>query len=161
VAASRWGCPHWTIGVVTGFAGPLVELCGLDTYGYTMSGLTSIGKTTSHLLAASVWSTPSLLGDGLCQSARMTGNSIEIAARRANGIVLVLDEMNTVDGKTAASFIYTVASGVGKERMNPDGSSRDKTKWSTFLATSCETSLEHKIRSDGGKFMPGMTARII
>src|SRR5262249_26987545 len=40
-AISVTRCPHWTIGVLAGFAGPLVALTGLDTCGINLSGLST------------------------------------------------------------------------------------------------------------------------
>ena len=44
-------CPHWTLGVLAGFAGPILALCRLDTCGINLSGATSLGKTTAQQLA--------------------------------------------------------------------------------------------------------------
>jgi putative DNA primase/helicase len=32
-------CPHWTLGLAAGFAGPIVGLTGLDTCGVNLSGI--------------------------------------------------------------------------------------------------------------------------
>ncbi len=57
-AMTALNCPHFALGVAAGFAGVLVDLCGLDSCGINLSGQTSAGKTTSQRLAASAWSVP-------------------------------------------------------------------------------------------------------
>jgi hypothetical protein len=160
-ALSVPGCPHWTLGVLSGFAGPIVSLTGLDTCGINLSGLTSSGKSTAQRLAASEWSSPDIRRPGLCQSARATDNAIEALAQRANGTVLSLDELGHVSGKAAAKMIYTIAGSIGKRRMSADAAVRDTYTWATFAILSGECSLEEKVRSDGGDWVAGMAVRIV
>jgi len=132
-------CEHWTLGVLAGFAGPIVALTGLDTCGVNLSGLTTSGKSTAQRLAASVWSTPDIRRPGLCQSARATDNAIEALAQRATGTVLSLDELAHVSGKAAAKMIYTIAGSVGKRRMTAEAAARDTYTWATFAILSSPT----------------------
>ena len=92
-AVSVEGCPHWIIGVIAAFAGPILALIGLDTCGINLSGMSSSGKSTAQRLAASAWSTPSAHPKGLAQSARTTDNAVEAIAERATGTLLSLDEL--------------------------------------------------------------------
>jgi uncharacterized protein (DUF927 family) len=107
-------CPHWTLGVLSGFAGPIVALSGLDTCGIHLSGLSTSGKSTGQRLGASAWSVPDIRQPGLFQSARTTDNAIEAQAERANGTIFALDEFAHLSGKVAAKMIYTIAGGAGK-----------------------------------------------
>jgi hypothetical protein len=159
-ALSVSGCQHWTLGILAGLAGPIVALSGLDTCGINLSGLTTSGKSTAQRLAVSAWSSPDIRRPGLFQSARATDNAIEGLAQRASGTVLALDELAHVSGKIAAAMIYTIAGGVGKRRMNADAGLRDRYSWSTFAILSGESSLEEKIRRDGGEWAAGMAVRI-
>lgn len=160
-ALSVVGCPHWTLGVVAAFAGPVVALTGLDTCGINLSGLSSSGKSKAQRLGVSAWSTPDIRRPGLSQSARATDNAVEALAQRATGTVLALDELGHVNGKVAAAMIYTIAGGVGKRRMDADARIKDSYAWSTFAILSGECSLEEKIRSDGGEWLAGMAVRIV
>jgi hypothetical protein len=155
------GVPHWTLGVIAAFAGPILSLTGLDTCGINLSGMSSAGKSTAQRLAASAWSTPDIRKPGLCQSARATDNAVEALAFRATGTVLSLDELGHVSGKTAARMIYTIAGGVGKKRMTADAVVRDGFSWSTFAILSGECSLAEKIQADGGEWLAGMAVRIV
>ncbi len=160
-AVSVAGCEHWTLGVLAAFAGPIVALTGLDTCGINFSGMSSSGKSTAQRLAVSAWSTPDIRRPGLFQSARVTDNSVEALAQRGTGTVLALDDIAHVSGKTAAKMIYTIASGVGKRRMASDAQVRPPYTWTTFAMLSGESSLEEKIRGDGGEGMAGMAVRIV
>lgn len=160
-AAAQSECPHWLLGIVSGFAGPIVGLTNMDTCGINLSGRSSSGKTTAQKLAVSSWSTPDTTKPGLAQSARATGNAIEALSQRSTGTILSLDELAHVSGKETGKMIYTIAGGVGKARMRADSSIRDSYSWSTFAILSAESSLQEKIEGDGEKFMAGMAVRIV
>lgn len=154
------GCPHFTLGLAAGFAGVLVDLCGLDSCGINLSGQTSAGKTTAQRLAASAWSVPDSTRPGLFQVAKTTVNGFEALAARANGTVFALDELAHLTGKETARVIYTLASGIGKTRMTVTATAREPHRWKTFAILSSETSLEAKIRADGEMWTGGQAVRI-
>src|ERR1051326_834682 len=151
-------CPHWTLGLLAGFAGSLISLAKLDTCGISLSGLSSAGKTLAQKLAASCWSTPEI-GSGLLQSMRTTENALEHLAEASNGTVLILDEVGHADGKAIGRMIYSIASGVGKARLSRDSVPRERAEWSTFALLSGEASLEAKVTADGGVWVAGMAVR--
>ena len=117
------GVPHFTLGLAAGFAGVLIDLCGLDSCGVNLSGGTSAGKTTAQRLAASAWSVPESARGGLFQTAKTTANGFESLAARANGTVFALDELALLDGKETAKCIYTpgVRGGEGAAHGGGDG----------------------------------------
>ncbi len=159
-ALSVRDCPHWAIGVFAGFAGTLISLVEDDSCGVNFSGLSSSGKTTTQKLAVSAWSRPIIGKGSLMQSARATANGVEAMAARANGTILSLDELAHVPGKELTKIVYLVAGGTGKGRMNADAELRASYEWKTFGILSAETSLEEKIRSDGGEWTAGQAVRI-
>lgn len=154
------GCPHWTLGAAAAFAGPLLALAGLDTVGINLSGLSSSGKSTAQRIAVSAWSSPDVRHPGLFHSARSTDNAMEGLAEGACGTVLVLDELAHIPGKDVSRMIYTLAGGVGKERMNADTSLRTRRTWATFAMLSAESSLAEKVTGDGASWSAGMAARL-
>lgn len=161
VALSVQGCPHFALGLLSAFAGVLVSLIEADSCGISFSGLSSSGKTTAQRLAASAWAKPVASNETLFQTAKTTINAVEAVASRANGTVLVLDELAHVGGKELAQLIYTIASNVGKSRMTAEAAERKSYTWSTFAVLSAETSLGDKVRQDGGSWTTGQTVRII
>jgi hypothetical protein len=158
-AAAAENCPHWALAIAGGFVGPILQLCEFDTCGVCLSGSTSCGKTLAQQLAVSAWTSPRLTSGGLLKPARFSENSIELLARQSNGTVLGLDELALIDGKTLRQVIYGLAAGVGKARMTTGLRLQRSIKWSTFVLLSCETTLEHKIRNDGGQWSGGLPAR--
>ena len=154
------GCPHFALGLCAGFAGVLVDLCGLDSCGVNLSGQTSAGKTTSQKLGASPWSVPDSTRPGLFQVAKTTVNGFEFLAAKANGTVFCLDELAHLSGKETARVIYTLASGIGKARMTTTATAREPHRWKTFAILSGETSLEAKIRADGEAWTGGQSVRV-
>ena len=153
-------CPHWLIGLFTGFADTISALTGLDTCGINISGFTSSGKTIAQKLAASAWGSPRV-GAALLQSMRTTENVLESLAQASNGTVLALDEVAHVDGRTVGRMIYSVASGIGKARMNAQAELKGRYTWQTFIIFSNECGLEAKVRSEGGSWFPGMAVRLV
>jgi hypothetical protein len=158
-AATAPNTPHWTLGLASGFAGCILQLVRLDTCGLCLSGPSSCGKTLSQQIAVSVWTSPRLASGGLLRPARFTENAIEALARASNGLVLALDELALIDGKTLGQVIYGLASGSGKARMTVGLKMQKPITWSTFVVLSCEQTLDHKIRGEGGKWSAGQSVR--
>ncbi|WP_155931833.1 DUF927 domain-containing protein [Methylopila sp. 73B] len=162
LAATTPGCEHWTIGLLAGFAGVLVDLTAIDTCGIDFTGMSSAGKSTAQRIATSAWCVPDGTRDkSLFQSARSTDNALEAAATRSTGTVLSLDEMAHVRGKDVAKIIYMIAGGAGKARMNASAGVRPVHTWRTFAVLSGEQALEEKVTSDGGEWFAGMSVRIL
>jgi phage/plasmid primase-like uncharacterized protein len=153
-------CPHWVIGAVAAFAGPVLALAGLDSCGINISGMSSGGKSTAQRLAVSAWSNPKLGSGGLFRSMRVTENAVEALCQGASGTVLALDELAHADGKAIGRMIYSIAGGVGKSRMNGDAALRDSYSWSTFALVSSEHSLEDTVKRAGGQWLAGMAVRV-
>jgi hypothetical protein len=158
-AVSAVNCPHWTLGLCGGFVGPVLQLCGFETCGINFSGPSSCGKTLTQQLGVSAWTSPRASSGGLLKPARFTENSVELLARQSNGCVLGLDELALIDGKTLSQVIYGLASGAGKARMTVGLKLRPTISWTTFTLLSCERTLEHKIRGDGGRWLGGLPVR--
>jgi hypothetical protein len=153
-------CPHFILGLLSGFVGPVQGLARFDSCGINQSGLSSSGKTLSQRLAVSVWSS-SGLGSGLLQSLRTTENAVESIAQSASGTVLALDEVAHIDGRTLGRMVYSIAGGQGKARLSSEAVLRQRYSWTTFILLSGECSLEEKVREDNGQWMAGMAVRIL
>jgi phage/plasmid primase-like uncharacterized protein len=153
-------CPHFTLGIISGFVGPIQGLARFDSCGINESGVSSSGKTLSQRLAVSVWSSTGL-GAGLLQSLRTTENAVESIAQSASGTVLALDEVAHIDGRTLGRMVYAIAGGQGKARLSSEAVLRQRYSWTTFILLSGECSLEEKVREDDGQWMAGMAVRIL
>jgi hypothetical protein len=139
--------PHWLIGLAAGFAGAIAALTGLDTCGINLSGISSSGKTLA-------WGSPRI-GVGPPEHAHHRER-----AQASSGMVLALDEVAHVDGRVVGRMIYSIASAIGKARLNAQATLRGRHTWQTFVVFSSECGLEAKIRGDGGTWLAGMAVRI-
>lgn len=159
-ASELENCPHFTLGTISSFVGPIQGLAVFESCGYSATGLSSAGKTLSLRLAASAWSSPRI-GSGLLQSLRTTENAVESIAQAASDTVLALDEAAHIDGKTLGRMIYSLASGQGKLRLSADAILKSSYRWTTFIMLSSERSLEESVRADNGQWMAGMAVRVL
>jgi putative DNA primase/helicase len=157
VSAPAQGHAMAALAISAAFAGPLLDLAGLESGGVHLFGNSSTGKTTLLKLAASVW------GDsGLVRSWRATANGLEGVANRTSDVVLILDELGQIDSKDAATALYMLASGVGKIRMNRNATLQDIKTWRAFMLSSGEMTVEAKITQlRGAKAYTGATLRLL
>lgn len=152
-------CPHFTIGAVAGFAGPVLSLANLDTCGLNLSGFTSKGKSTAQKLGISAFSTINP-GKGLFFTFRSTDNALESLAVKASGTLLALDDLALADGREVKNMLYMLSTGAGKSRMDHTASLMPNQSWNTFALLSGERSLEETISVDGGTFQAGLAVRV-
>jgi hypothetical protein len=75
------------------FAGPLLELAGEPPGGFHLRGSSSIGKSITLSVGASVWGDPRTY----CRTWRNTVNGLEATAVLHNDGILILDELGQVD----------------------------------------------------------------
>jgi hypothetical protein len=87
-------------------------------------------------------------------------NALESTVARSTGTIVALDELSHVASQELGRMIYTLAGGIGKNRMMADTTMRRSYSWSTFVLLSAESSLEEKIRGEKGTWTAGMAVRI-
>lgn len=149
------------IGLLSGFAGPLVNLMQ-DTTSVLINfaGTTSRGKTTAQRLGASVWGNP-IRGAALVKF-NVTPNAIEAIAERANGSLLAIDEggQSGMTGSQYQTAVFNLAEGSGKHRLTAAASERKVRRWSTCITISEEIGFADKVKRDGRNPAAGAVARI-
>lgn len=156
VALPCFGNPLLLAAVSLAFAGPLLDLLGLDGGGIHLRGASSRGKSTILRAAVSVWGAPKLLG-----SWRATANGLEGVACACNGTLLALDEMGEVSGREAGDAAYMLANGAGKIRSDRTGRARPQARWKVMILSSGEISLADKIAEAGGRAKAGQEVRLL
>jgi uncharacterized protein (DUF927 family) len=109
--------------ISTGFVPPLLELIGEGGGGFNLRGTSSIGKTSLLCSAASVWSNGGEQG-GYIKTWRATANGLEGTAALYSGTLLPLDELSIASAHEVGNIVYSLASGIGKQRAQRDGSVR-------------------------------------
>lgn len=126
------------------FAGPLLKILGEGSFGFQLSGPSSIGKTIIMIVAGSVWGCR--IGAsahlGFAESWATTLEGVERYARAANDALLLLDETRAAGtgrkiGELVATFIMRLAEGVTKNRLITNGAG----DWRTVYLGSSNPSL--------------------
>lgn len=111
----------------------------LDSFGLSLVGLSSTGKTTTLRLAASLYSSPD--DESVFSGFYGTENALLHLLNRHCGVPTVYDE-STIDNRiNKANFVYTFAEGAGKLRLNQDSQLKERESWLCTALFSSETPL--------------------
>lgn len=132
------------------FAGPFLNVSGMDNVIFHLFGNSSTGKTTALQVATAVWgkgADPQSCGHSgsLIERWNTTQNAIEPIAATHSGILLAMDELGS-SGDSVIS-VYNITAGKGKSRMSESGSLRDQHQWTLCTLSSGEFSMLEKIES--------------
>ncbi len=142
--------------VSAAFAGPLLELAGMEGGGYHFRGSSSSGKSTAVDVAASVWGKP----DQYRRRWRNTANGLEALATLHNDGLLVLDEIRQADPKALPDIVMMLGNGQGKGRMDKHLSARPAAQWKLVYLSSGEEGLEALAASVGKTTKAGDEIRL-
>lgn len=157
VVSLAQGNSRLLLALATAVAGPMLNRLGVNGFGVHFVGPSSSGKTTTGLVAASVYSDP----ERFKRTWHVTANGLEGVARQHNDGMLFLDELSQCDPEHAAAAAYMLANGAGKQRAKVDGAARDAVRWRlSFLSTGEET-LEARLRSGGMRTNAGQEVRLL
>lgn len=133
------------------FVPPLLKLMDKKSFGIDFSGLTSIGKTTTLRLAASVWGQADESADGTL--VHNWGNT-DVALERLCGILsdlpVILDDTKRGQNDTFNDRVYLICSGRGKARGTITGL-QNVPKWRTVFLSSGEASLTVYCQDGGAR----------
>ena len=77
-----------------------------------------------------------------------------------NDTLLSLDDMNQGQPQVISEALYMIHHGVGKVRMDKTRSLQETNKWSTFVMSSSEQSIETRLREAGVKIKCGQDVRL-
>jgi len=115
----------------------LAKFAKEDSGGFHFRGVSSCGKSTALMVAASVWGNPK----SYCRLWRSTANGLEGLAALHNDGLLILDELSQMDPKEAGEAAYLLANGQGKTRASRHGTAKTSARWSLFFLSAGEESL--------------------
>lgn len=151
---------YWTLGVATGFAGPLLGLLKERSCGFVYSGHSTLGKTLGQQLGAAVFASPED-GDGLLHSAKSTPNAIEDLCVITTHTTFMFDEIGAFqDKKYLESVLFGMSGGVSKARKKDRNVGlAQRVKYNPFVVMSSEFGIKQEIESGGGKYRAGLVAR--
>lgn len=130
-----------------GFASPVLSLLN-ETYDlgsivFNLANLTSMGKTTAAMLAASVFGNPKI-GEGAMISYNATKNALLATLAFFNSFTVVIDEIGTSEIKDFSKFLYSVCLGSSKKRLDGNAQIKKTEQYSSFIISTAE----HDILSD-------------
>ena len=147
------------LAISTALASPLLYVAGYENGGVHVCGWSSIGKTSSLRLGASVWGKG--VTGGTLRSWRSTSNALEATLSGACDVGMVIDEIGQIDGRELGQTLYMAANGIGKQRMRADASLRDAYTWRLFVLSSGEDPIEVKLNEDRKRARAGQLARML
>ena len=100
---------------------------------FHIEGTSTTGKTTSLMLAGSVWGNPKIAPDGIVKNWNTTDNKLINSVGGNNGIPVGLDELS-MSNANITQLTYLLTGGIDKQRMN-DENGADNEFRTIFLST--------------------------
>lgn len=147
------------LAVCAALAAPLLTPLGLESGGIHFRFASSTGKTTALIVAASVCGAPQR--GGIVESWKATQNGLEGLAANHHDAVLLLDELQQLDGRQAGDAAYLLANEIGKQRAERDGSAAHRRTWKLLFLSTGELSLAEHMRAAGKRTRAGQEVRLI
>ena len=147
------------LAVCVTLAAPLLTPLGLESGGIHFRFASSTGKTTALIVAASVCGAPQR--GGKVESWKTTQNGLEGLAASHHDGVLLLDELQQLDGRQAGDAAYLLANEIGKQRAERDGSAAHRRNWKLLFLSTGELSLAEHMRAAGKRTRAGQEVRLI
>jgi hypothetical protein len=151
---------YWPLGLISGFSGPLLGILEWHPCGFSLSGLTSKGKTLAQLKGATIWGSPEP-GRGVLFTANTTGNAMEDLAVRGTDSFLAMDEIGAMSDKRAlASILFALSTGRTKSRKSGPGRGlTEGDNFRPFAVLSSEHGMKNEIAGAGDKYRGGLSVR--
>lgn len=144
----------FSVGVA--LSAPCLQLVGDEGAVFNLKGASSIGKTRCLMVAISVFGSPDFK-----RSWRTTSNGLEAVCSLHNDCLLALDEFGQSDAKEIGEIAYMYSQGVGKQRSNRDGSSREPKTWRGMLFSTGEVGISDHMQDEKNKAKAGQLVRVI
>jgi putative DNA primase/helicase len=159
VASLCQGNTRLVLALCISLAASIVRLMSAENGGFHFRGSSSIGKTTSALMAASAWGGGT---NGYIRTWRATSNALEGTAVQHCDCILILDEISQVNPREVGQIAYMLANGIGKLRAKSNASTRKTHEWRLMFLSTGEMGLSDKAAEvPGQKLSAGQQVRVI
>lgn len=145
--------------VSAAFAAVLLKMTGEETGGFHFVGPSSIGKSITLKVAASIWGSSSL--GGFLKRWRSTLNGLEQLSTARCDSLLILDELGEINPKDAGNAAYMLAGGVSKNRATKNSNLALQSEWRLLFLSSGEIGLSTHISQSGQESHVGQEVRMI
>lgn len=132
----------------------LTQKLPVETFGISLVGTSSTGKTTALKLAASMYSSPD--DENVFSGFYGTQNALVYSLGKHYGVPLCYDETTVSNGMNKSEFIYTISMGSSKQCLDTQRRLRERDTWLCSTLFSSEIDL-----IDYEKDNKGLLARII
>lgn len=143
-----------TVVMLLGFASPVLALLNqkydVGAMMFNLSNNTSKGKTTSAMLATSVFSNP-VLNRGCTISFNATENALIQFISECQGHTVVIDEVGTSNCSNFTRLMYTICNGRSKMRLNGDSTQKVVKAFSSVVISTAEFDLVNDDTPNGIK----------
>ena len=137
-------CTAMTFVMLLGFAGALVarlnEKKDIGSLMFNLSNKSSKGKTTTAMLATSVFSNP-MLNRGCAISFNSTENALIQFISSCGGHTVVIDEVAMNNSKDFNRIMYSICNGRSKMRLNGNATQKEVTEFNGVVISTAEFSL--------------------
>lgn len=144
--------------VIIGFVG---EDMALDTNIFHLVGNSTTGKSTALRLGISLFAFPDNRKLSLYSTYNGTNNAILKRMTGIKGVPFALDEISMGTTNNFSRFVYTVANGVDKQRLNKDSQLKESGSWLTTILSNGEKSLIDSSNKNAGIQVRVMEAKNI
>lgn len=147
---------RFVFSIACAFAGQLLALLDDDGGGFHIVGSSSMGKSLSLKVAASVWGKP----DSYTKTWRSTDNALEGTASEYNDSFLPLDEISEGNPTILGNIIYMLGNGTGKGRSSTTGHNRIAKTWRIIFLSNGEKTIQQEMAQAGQKTNAGIEVRV-
>lgn len=156
VAGLANGNGRLMLGISLALCGPVVPLLEVENPGFNLRGPSSIGKSLTLKVAASVWGSM-----GFVRTWNATGNGLQSVAALHNHTFLPLDEMGEAQLSSIGNTVFSLAGGVGRTRAKQNGEHREAKRWQLAFLSTSERSLASVMAEAGQSVVAGQEVRMI
>ena len=136
-------------GVSSILLGYIGEDLGLDSNIIHLVGNSTTGKSTALKLAISCFGYSGSNG-GLYGTYNGTNNALIKKLGGLKGVPYALDEISMSDNNNFTRFVYSLANGADKERLNKDSELMEKESWLTTILSNGEKSITRSSNNNAG-----------
>lgn len=137
-------------GISSILLGYIGEDLGLDSTIIHLVGNSTTGKSTALRLAISSFGYPDVKKNGLYGTYNGTNNALIKKLGGLKGVPYALDEISMSDSNNFTKFIYSLANGADKERLNKDSELMEKQSWLTTILSNGEKSITRASNKNAG-----------
>lgn len=129
------------VGLSAVLASYLEEKVGRESLIVHVIGNSTTGKSTSCKLAVSMFGNPDTGTNGLFSTYNSTDNAMMKTLSGIHGMVVAFDELSMSTMKNQSSFVYKLANGTNKARLNQDSTMKERETWTGTIISNGEKSL--------------------